>query len=341
MVNGSWFTVNGYWLMFASVTIAVPVYGVERYIERCARSLFEQTWQEIEYLFVDDCSPDRSMEILRRVLEDYPERKEHVRIIRHERNRGLGAARNTAVENCRTEFIMHVDSDDDVERNAVELVLKKQAENDYDIVRFGFRRIKRERTFELYCPDLPSTRLLSKLVLARRWPGCVWGAMYRTSLYKDNGIRVPEGVNNLEDYCVEPRLAYYAEKVGCVPDLLYNYYFAQEGSFTESFSEEKSRQALRALEVNQAFFSDKDGFRGPLREGTSCIVFLQIRDSLRNGWHRAYYKEMRAMWDGLPDKTTKGFSRFDRVILMIDNYFIACVFYRTARFLYRLIYKWI
>ena len=322
------------------LTIAVPVYGVERYMERCARSLFEQTWKEIEYLFVDDCSPDRSIELLKRVLEDYPERKEHVRIIRHEQNRGLGAARNTAVENCQTEFIMHVDSDDDLERNAVELVLKKQAEDDCDIVKFGFRRIKRERTFEFYCPDLPSTQLLSKLILSRRWPCNVWGSMYRTSLYKDNGIRVPEGVNNLEDYCVVPRLAYYAKKVGCVPDLLYNYYFAQKGSFTETFSEEKSRQNLRALEVNQAFFADKDDFRGALREGTSVVVFMQMRESLRNGWHKEYYKKMRAMWDGLADKTTKGFSWFDKIILKIDNYFVACVFYRSARFGYRLINKW-
>ena len=53
------------------VSVIIPVYGVEKYIERCARSLFEQTLNDIEYIFVDDCSPDKSIEILERIIEEY------------------------------------------------------------------------------------------------------------------------------------------------------------------------------------------------------------------------------------------------------------------------------
>lgn len=67
------------------VSILVPVYGVEKYIERCARSLFEQTYDNIEYIFVDDCTKDRSIEILQKVLEDYPNRKNQVKILNHEK----------------------------------------------------------------------------------------------------------------------------------------------------------------------------------------------------------------------------------------------------------------
>ena len=66
------------------VSVIVPVYGVEIYIERCARSLFEQTLDDIEYLFIDDCTPDRSIEILKQVLEDYPQRKTQTIIHRME-----------------------------------------------------------------------------------------------------------------------------------------------------------------------------------------------------------------------------------------------------------------
>ncbi len=62
------------------VSVLVPVYRVDRFIERCARSLFEQTYDNLEYIFVDDCSPDNSIAILRRVMEDYPERKGQVRM---------------------------------------------------------------------------------------------------------------------------------------------------------------------------------------------------------------------------------------------------------------------
>lgn len=58
-----------------NVSVIIPVYNVEQYIERCARSLFGQTLDDIEYIFVNDCTPDKSMEVLARVLEDYPARK--------------------------------------------------------------------------------------------------------------------------------------------------------------------------------------------------------------------------------------------------------------------------
>ena len=71
------------------VSVIIAVYGAEKYIERCARSLFEQTFDDIEYIFVDDCSPDKSIEILNAVIDDYPNRKNQVRIIRNHSNIGL------------------------------------------------------------------------------------------------------------------------------------------------------------------------------------------------------------------------------------------------------------
>ena len=75
------------------VSVIIPVYGVEKYIERCARSLFEQTLDDIEYLFIDDCTPDRSIEVLKSILEEYPNRKEQVIIHRMEQNSGQAAVR--------------------------------------------------------------------------------------------------------------------------------------------------------------------------------------------------------------------------------------------------------
>ena len=65
------------------VSILVPVYGVEKYIGKCAESLFSQTFQDIEYIFVNDCTPDHSIDLLQEILMRYPERKEQVKIIHH------------------------------------------------------------------------------------------------------------------------------------------------------------------------------------------------------------------------------------------------------------------
>ena len=108
---------------FPLVSICVPIYGVEKYIERCAVTLFEQTYDNLEYIFVNDCTTDDSMAILEEVISRYPARSSAVRIIAHEKNRGLAAARNTTVENCTGEFILHVDSDDYIENNTLLLVV--------------------------------------------------------------------------------------------------------------------------------------------------------------------------------------------------------------------------
>ena len=117
-----------------SVTILVPIYNVEKWIEKCARSAFVQTYENLEYVFVDDCSPDKSVEILQRVVADYTHRAAKVRILHHDHNRGLASARNTLVDACTTEFLFHLDSDDWIEPTAIELLVKKQLETGSDIV---------------------------------------------------------------------------------------------------------------------------------------------------------------------------------------------------------------
>ena len=80
------------------VSVIIPIYGVEKYIERCARSLFEQTLDDIEFVFVNDCTQDKSMEVLQTIIDKYPNRKGQVRIVHHEVNKGKGRALKTAFQ---------------------------------------------------------------------------------------------------------------------------------------------------------------------------------------------------------------------------------------------------
>lgn len=123
------------------VSILVPVYGVEQYIEKCAISLFEQTYSDIEYVFVNDCTKDDSISVLKRVLEKYPQRMQQVRIINHEKNMGLGAARRTAILNANGDYILHVDSDDYIAENAVEVFIKEAYNSNADIVDCAFAEV--------------------------------------------------------------------------------------------------------------------------------------------------------------------------------------------------------
>lgn len=110
------------------VSVIVPIYGVEPYIEKCARSLFEQSLENMEFIFVNDCTPDKSVEILRQVIEDYPRRYLQIQIIEHEENRGLAMARNSGLLIAKGEYIIHCDSDDWVELDMYEEMYEKALE---------------------------------------------------------------------------------------------------------------------------------------------------------------------------------------------------------------------
>ncbi len=116
------------------VTILIPVYGVEKYIEECAVSLFQQTYPDIEYVFCNDCTPDRSIDILKEVVRRYPQRQEHVSILSNCENKRLGATRDRLVSEVRSDYFMIVDSDDVLPENAVEVLVKRMHETDVDVV---------------------------------------------------------------------------------------------------------------------------------------------------------------------------------------------------------------
>ena len=116
------------------VSVIVPVYNAGLFIERCVRSLFEQTLEDIEYIFVDDCSPDNSMDILLNVIEEYPHRKPNVTIMRHEVNTGQSGARKTGMHVAKGEYIIHCDADDWVDVDMYERMYRLAVEKDVEAV---------------------------------------------------------------------------------------------------------------------------------------------------------------------------------------------------------------
>lgn len=266
------------------VSILVPVYGVEKYMERCARSLFEQTYDNLEYIFVDDCSPDNSIAVLKRVMEDYPERKEQVRIIRHERNRGLAAARNTALDAAQGSFLSHVDSDDYLDRDAIRLLVNKQVETGADIVTGNYYVVEPNGIKKAFEPEYKSKEeMLLKAISSHSGTYVVWRRLINIRLYRDNHIRPKEGVNNGEDYQQTAELVYYSNKVAKISEHIYYYNRTNEHSYvTESFNHPNKnlwKQALESANIIERFFSDKEPEYRKLACQTS-IVTLKTRMSL-------------------------------------------------------------
>lgn len=246
--------------MSYKVSICVPIYNVEKYIERCAVSLFEQTYEEIEYVFVNDCTPDLSIDILLEVINRYPNRKKCVKIIQHEKNKGLSAARNTAVRNCTGDFVFHVDSDDYVTRCAIKCLVDRQMEADADIVSGQAICVKRNEMYILERPHFFCHEDMVKDMIKPSIHHTIWGRLIRKLLYDENNIKAKEGVDIGEDLQVMSQLAYYASRVDFVWDVVYYYNNTNEESYMNLFDGKninRSVQDAKSMEVVRDFFKDK------------------------------------------------------------------------------------
>lgn len=253
--------------VFPLVSILVPIYRVEKYIERCTRSLFEQTYPNLEFIFVDDASPDKSVEFLQQVLKLYPKWELNTRIIYHEKNRGLAAARNTLVDNCKGEFLVHVDSDDWIEPNAIELLVKKQLETDADMVTGLFYRHTLYEGNEIITKEVSplkgkNRKETLKTMLEYGSVVATWNRLIRRSLYHQHNIRCIEGIDAGEDVLITPRLVYYSQKVATCNAFTYHYNQCNSNSYVNSLPNnwDMQHQLIQATLLNVDFFKDKETF---------------------------------------------------------------------------------
>lgn len=202
--------------------VIVPIFGVEKYIERCARSLFAQTMSDIEFIFVNDCTQDSSMTILKRIIDDFPNR--NVKIINHERNLGLPAARRTGIENAKGEYILHCDSDDWLESNCCELAYETAKKTDADVVVYKNWIDIDDSCIEDNTYDDSYLKIKDKALSAAislKSSPYMWNKLVRRKIY-DNPILYPN--NNLaEDWVMSVQYAYYSKKTVCVDNRLYHY----------------------------------------------------------------------------------------------------------------------
>ena len=167
------------------VSVIIPIYGVEDYIERCARTLFGQTMRSgIEYIFVDDCTPDRSVEIIQETLKEYPERAEQVTILTHSVNKGLAATRKTGVRAARGEYIIHCDSDDWVEPEMYQLMYEEANRTHADMVVCAY--INEYETGSEPVKQEFNANTTNQLIDLIEWRlhTMVWLRMFRRSFYE-------------------------------------------------------------------------------------------------------------------------------------------------------------
>ena len=223
------------------VSIITPIYGVEKYIEKCTRSLLEQDYKNIEYIFVNDKTPDNSINILKTILLEYPNRINQIKIINHHINKGLSAARETGIQNCSGEYLMHIDSDDFVEKNIISSCVNKLLESQADIVITGtIHEYNHKSSYDFTGCNFIHKDQYIKDVIKQNIPTSIWGKLIKTSLYINNNVHCMPNISYGEDYGVFPLLLHYAKNVEIIKKPLYHYTHYNTNSFSNNPFEEKN-----------------------------------------------------------------------------------------------------
>lgn len=138
------------------VSVVVPVYNVELYLNKCIESIVNQSYKNLEIILVDDGSPDKCPSM----CDDWAKKDKRIKVI-HKKNAGLGNARNTGIENATGEYICFVDSDDIIDKNTIEACCNKLFDFDYDIIHYGFKKMDLDGNIFKY---QPTTSLKDKYV---------------------------------------------------------------------------------------------------------------------------------------------------------------------------------
>ena len=250
---------------------------------------------EMECIIVDDCGSDNSIAIAEQLIGDYNGSIEF-RIFHQEHNRGLAAARNTAVSAAKGDFIIHVDSDDWIEPNMVEELVKNQRETNADIVSCNAIAHFSDREEQLTEPDYASKDEMMRSILLLTLDHVIWRRLIRASLYKDNHISAMEGVNIGEDHYTLPRLLFYANSFTKCNKALYHYNCMNVNSYIKStgqaFSPKRVSSDVASLNILINFFEKNvDVYLNELYETKLQYIYNNFFAMLKHG-NKELYKEL-------------------------------------------------
>ena len=234
------------------ISVIIPIYGTEKYLDKCLLSVREQTFKDIEIICVDDCSPDNSYKI----VEKHCKQDKRVVLIRHEKNLGLGGARNTGIRAAKADYLASVDSDDFISKNMLEALWNATDNGWFDIVCCGFSRVdengnilsKHSYVEKQVFNEKNNIDIFSTLNPA------FWNKLWRKSLFIDNNIYFPEH-DYYEDMSTTPRILAKAQYIKVIKDTLY-LYLVRDQSIMNSVSDKHIIDYLKGFEILSRFLKE-------------------------------------------------------------------------------------
>lgn len=293
------------------VSILVPVYNVECFIERCMVSLFEQTYDNLEYIIVNDCTKDKSISIAKEVLKRYDHRLSQVVFIDHEHNEGVGLARNTALRYATGDYVLFVDSDDYIDADLIEKLVNCQGA---DIIVFDYKEVTKYGIKSFPVKDYQNIRAYLQAILHRTTPVALWGKMIKTSLFRTYSVKVECGVNCSEDYMIMARIAYFAKSITICHKANYYYDTRNEKSIISSYSSSKMQDDLIAFDFIEEFYRNKGELYANFQVGLLKIYRTILLCSVTCS-NKEYYNIARVRIKAMDNRYKTLLTNSDKIVL--------------------------
>lgn len=223
------------------ISVIIPVYNAQNYIDRCLDSVCNQTLEDIEIICVDDCSKDNSLEI----LNTYAKNDNRIKVIHCETNGGESKARNIGLDNAKGEYLAFVDNDDTIDSDFLEKLYDKALKTGADIVKGEARVFNYDNSISFDKINELVRKNNSKLFFLYYW----WTAIYKTELIKNNNIKLLEGYPLGGDVLFLNKALLLANKLELVDGVYYNYYRREDSGDSKILSFEKIKSALDIHEM--------------------------------------------------------------------------------------------
>ena len=216
------------------VSIVVPIYYVEKYLNKCVKSIVDQTYIDLEIVLVDDGSTDSSPAI----CDEWEQRDSRIRVI-HKKNEGQSKAKNIGIDYATGRYIMFADSDDWLSNSIVEKSVDRAIKDESDLVIFGYYKVDEEG--QIIEENRFGNKTLSKEKMLKdlykyvhgKAYGYEWNKLYRLSLIKESKIINDEKMNNREDYCFNLQLFPFLSTISYLDEPGY-YYLQRNDSVLHS-----------------------------------------------------------------------------------------------------------
>ena len=322
--------------MTSAVSIIVPVYSASNYIERCAHSLFGQTFDDIEYVFVNDCTPDDSIEKLQKTIEQYPRRKERIKIINHEKNRGVSASRQTGIDNSTGSYILFVDNDDWIKPEMVETMYHKAKSEEADIVVCDFI-VEKNHSNEYRSEYVSDNKddYFRDMLENKLCNGYLWNKLIHRSFFELPDCRFNENLIIVDDYFALVRIYYYIEKCVKIDKAFYHYNrknpYAQTASRTVAHYE-NTKLFYELLEV----FLKEKGIYEQYADTVEYLKVLRRANLLTDTKQYSLIKKYANLYRENEMKYIKKLRRGEKITLFLVHYKL---FFLAHLFLIALHYK--